>query len=86
MGTIREVAQRSRAAARPRTGSSAGTPNRNSLLVVDDDPEIRSLLKGYLTLRGYRVRLAQDGKEALALVGQERPDLSWWFRWAWPSP
>ena len=73
----REVMQRSRApsASRQGAGSGAGTLNRNSLLVVDDDPEIRNLVKEYLTLRGYRVRAAQDGKEALALVEQERPHL-----------
>jgi len=73
----REVMQRSQApsASRKGTGSLAGNQNRNSLLVVDDDPEIRSLVKEFLTLRGYRVRVAQDGKEALDMVEQERPHL-----------
>jgi len=73
----REVAQRPQApsASRQGTGSGAGNQKRNSLLVVDDDPEIRSLVREFLTLRGYRVRVAQDGKEALALVEQERPHL-----------
>lgn len=73
----REVAQRSQApsAARPGTGSVAGNLKRNSLLVVDDDPLIRNLVREFLTLRGYRVRVAQDGKEALALVERERPHL-----------
>ena len=73
----REVAQRSQAPSAPRQGkgSGAGIQNRNSLLVVDDDPSIRNLVREFLTLRGYRVRVAQDGKEALALVEQERPHL-----------
>lgn len=71
----REVMQRSQAPARPGTTSVARNRNRNSLLVVDDEPAIRSLVREYLTLRGYRVRVAQDGKDALALVKQERPDL-----------
>jgi DNA-binding response OmpR family regulator len=73
----REVAKRSQApsASRQGKGSGAGTRNRNSLLVVDDDPSIRNLVREFLTLRGYRVRVAQDGKEALALVEQERPHL-----------
>jgi CheY-like chemotaxis protein len=71
----REVAQRSQVPGRPGTGSRVGTLNRNSLLVVDDDPEIRSLVREFLTLRGYRVRVAQDGQEALALVEKERPHL-----------
>src|SRR5881397_702545 len=53
----REVAQRSQAPSRPGTGSSAGNQKRNSLLVVDDEPEIRNLVREYLTLRGYRVRV-----------------------------
>lgn len=73
----REAMQRSQApsASRRGAGSVAGNQKRNSLLVVDDDPEIRSLVREFLTLRGYRVRVAQDGKEALALVEQERPHL-----------
>jgi CheY-like chemotaxis protein len=73
----REVMQRSQApsASRRGTGSGAGALNRNSLLVVDDDTEIRNLLREFLTLRGYRVWVAQDGQEALALVEQERPHL-----------
>jgi len=42
-------------------------------LVVDDEPMIRELLSQFLTLRGYRVRTAQDGLEALDLVRQESP-------------
>jgi CheY-like chemotaxis protein len=37
----------------------------NSILVVDDDPVARRLLKLRLELEGYRVEVACDGKEAL---------------------
>lgn len=71
----REVMQRSQVPGRTGTRSAAGNQKRNSLLVVDDDPVIQSLVREFLTLRGYRVRVAEDGKEALALVEQERPHL-----------
>ena len=45
------------------------------LLVVDDDPNIRELLTQELTEAGYVVRVATNGREALAEVRRERPDL-----------
>lgn len=38
-------------------------PQSEHLLVVDDDREIRDLLKRYLTEHGYRVTTARDGQE-----------------------
>jgi len=46
-----------------------------TILVVDDEPTLRDLLAQFFTLRGYRVRVAQDGPEALALVEQEQPQM-----------
>ena len=46
-----------------------------TILVVDDEPQIRALLSGYLSSRGYRVHVASEGLHALALVDQEPPDL-----------
>ena len=37
--------------------------SENHLLIVDDDPEIRSLLKDYLQKNGYRVSTAAEGQE-----------------------
>lgn len=48
---------------------------RNSVLVVDDDPSIRSLLQQEFTEAGYEVRLAENGRQALQLVRQEAPGL-----------
>ncbi len=45
------------------------------ILVVDDDASIRSNLERFLTLEGYRVELAADGKSGLAKVAECRPDL-----------
>jgi two-component system, NtrC family, response regulator AtoC len=46
-----------------------------SVLVVDDEAEIRSLLSDLLTEDGYAVRTAKSGAEALAAVAKQMPDL-----------
>jgi PAS domain S-box-containing protein len=53
---------------------SDGTRGK-SILVVDDDRSIRSLLRQELEAQGYHVREAEDGETALASVRRERPDL-----------
>lgn len=45
------------------------------ILVVDDEPSIRRLLKVALTNRGFEIIEAQDGLEALAAVKAHSPDL-----------
>jgi PleD family two-component response regulator len=47
-----------------------------SVLVVDDDSNIRSLLQQELTEGGYKVRLAEDGRKALTLIREETPGSS----------
>ena len=46
-----------------------------SILIVDDDPEIVSMLTTRLRHRGYKVTTASDGHRALELAKRERPDL-----------
>jgi two-component system response regulator AtoC len=46
-----------------------------SVLVVDDDAQIRSLLADLLKEAGYAVRQAKTGAEATAAVEKQRPDL-----------
>jgi two-component system alkaline phosphatase synthesis response regulator PhoP len=45
------------------------------ILVVDDDPEIVRLVRGYLEQEGYRVLVAYDGETALHILRRERADL-----------
>jgi CheY-like chemotaxis protein len=45
------------------------------LLIVDDDPDTRSVLGGILTRHGYTVEYASNGWEALLQVDRERYDL-----------
>lgn len=45
------------------------------IMVVDDKPELRTLLNAYLSQEGFDVVTARDGREALFLARQEKPDL-----------
>lgn len=45
------------------------------VLVVDDDPTIRQILSTLLTLEGFDVATAPDGRAALAQVLETAPDL-----------
>src|SRR5688572_21249885 len=46
-----------------------------TVLVVDDDPDSRRLLRDFLTGEGYGWRLAASGEEALAALDAALPDL-----------
>lgn len=46
-----------------------------TVLVVDDMESLRSLVRSYLTQEGFRVVMAANGREALFVARQERPDL-----------
>jgi two-component system phosphate regulon response regulator OmpR len=47
-----------------------------SLLVVDDEPELRSLLNEYFGRHSYTVRCAADAAQARAMVAETAPDLA----------
>jgi PAS domain S-box-containing protein len=46
-----------------------------SILVIDDDPDVRGFIAAALEEQGYRVRQASDGREGLLEVEHEKPDL-----------
>ena len=46
-----------------------------TVLVVDDDKQLRRLVQSYLTEEGFRVVTAGDGQEALFVARHEKPDL-----------
>ncbi len=48
---------------------------KQSVLVVDDDPEIRELLSGALERMGFAVTSAADGKTAMKRLEEARPTL-----------
>ena len=46
-----------------------------TILVVDDTESLRTLVKSYLSQEGFRVLTAADGRQALFLARDEKPDL-----------
>jgi len=50
-------------------------PDEDHVLVVDDEPGVRRLLKAMLELRGHGVALAEDGEQALRSIERSRPSL-----------
>jgi DNA-binding response OmpR family regulator len=56
------------------SAQAANTASR--LLVVDDEPEIRSLLCDYFGRSGFEVQSAQDAAAARITVAQQPPDLA----------
>jgi len=44
---------------------------KGTILVVDDDQDMRALLCDELQERGYRIAAASDGREALKKLGEE---------------
>ncbi|MEU5099619.1 response regulator transcription factor [Streptomyces sp. NPDC020996] len=57
------------------TQQPAGMLPRHRLLVVEDEPSIRSLLESTLRLTGYRVSSAETGQQALVEVERLAPHL-----------
>jgi DNA-binding response OmpR family regulator len=45
------------------------------VLVVDDEPTVQDVVRRYLERDGFKVQVASDGPQAMALFGRERPDL-----------
>jgi two-component system phosphate regulon response regulator PhoB len=55
----------------PRSGATVA----RTILVVDDDEDIRSLLRAMLERGAHRVLEAADGEEALEMIARALPDL-----------
>ena len=53
----------------------AGDEKRSNILVVDDEPQITRVLKTALSSRGYAIRTASDGDEAVQVMKEWSPDL-----------
>ena len=53
----------------------ADSPTQRSVLVVDDEADIRSLLTDLLKEEGYQVRTADSAAKALAEIAKREPDL-----------
>ena len=49
--------------------------NRPTILVIDDDPELRELLEAYLSQQGFDVVTVRDGLEMDAIFAEFQIDL-----------
>ena len=56
-----------------------------NILVVDDEPDIRTLVKEILEDEGFHVALAENGAEARARRDESRPDLILLGAPGWPQ-
>jgi len=45
------------------------------ILIVDDEPDLLSSVETLLKFKGYETFTASDGKECLAMIKKENPDL-----------
>ncbi|WP_437652268.1 response regulator [Sorangium sp. So ce1182] len=59
----------------PGAGNKAPQGDQTTVLVVDDEPEIRKLLRRIFEERGYRVEEADRGLLALRMVKENPPDV-----------
>lgn len=66
----------------PQAPTTVGQPKKRTVLLADDDEDIRALLASALRREGYRVIEASDGAEILDHIGDallfddaERPDI-----------
>ena len=57
------------------SSSPARMNKPHRIWVVDDDAEMRQLLQDYLGEQGYEVRCMADGRQLLARLDHQRPDL-----------
>ena len=51
------------------------TPMVETIMIVDDEPSICTVISEYFARRGYRVLTAENGLKALSLVKHEAPKL-----------
>lgn len=47
----------------------------SSVLVIEDEPDLRALMALVLEDRGYTVLTASDGREGLEVLGRSKPDV-----------
>ncbi len=61
--------------AKPETASPAAVPPKVRILVVDDEPSMREMLRIVLRRDGYDVTIAENGREAIEQLHRQQFDL-----------
>ena len=69
---VSQISRVVRATARPAAGPAA-TPEQRTILIVDDEPSIRALLREFFKTKRFRVVEAENGAQAVELVKRETP-------------
>src|SRR6056297_1637028 len=49
--------------------------SEEKVLIVDDEKEIRELIRDYLEVEGFQVKMAEDGEKALNFFDSFKPDI-----------
>ncbi len=49
--------------------------SKRTIMVVDDNPDLVTIIKTILEVKGFGVQTAQNGKEVFNLLGEQKPDL-----------
>jgi DNA-binding response OmpR family regulator/two-component sensor histidine kinase len=62
-------------AVRETAGADDVSRGSETVLIVDDDPDVREIMSGVLSDLGYRIKEAANGEEALDILSRFRPDL-----------
>ncbi len=68
-------ASRQRSAEEANTQSETKNNGQKTILIVDDEPEIRNLLRQEISEFGYIIKEVEDGKQAVESVRTHQPDL-----------
>ncbi len=72
---IEQLKKRAVSESSSQTDSQSMIDTPKNILVIDDDESIRNLLRQELEAKGYTVREAGNGQEAITQVRESRPDL-----------
>lgn len=50
--------------------------SKADIVIAEDDAVLREVYQKKFTISGYKIRLAQNGEEAVALIAQKMPDIA----------
>ena len=75
IGVVNHVAQQEGHRSSGQKASPSYPALNETVLIVDDEALVRELLARFLEIRGYQVRSARSGIEALSMLAEWKPDV-----------